>query len=145
MIYTELTNKALRIAYNAHAGQVDACGQPYIFHPFHLAEQMPDEMTTCVALLHDVVEDTSLAFEDLAQDFPGEVIDALRLLTRKKGQDYFEYIEALKHNPLAKTVKRADLAHNLDITRFSGCETIPQERINAWQVKYKKAQEILEL
>ncbi len=143
MIYTELTNKALRIAYNAHDGQVDACGQPYIFHPFHLAEQMPDEITTCIALLHDVVEDTSITFEDLAQEFPCEIIDALRLLTRKKDQDYFEYIQALKHNPLAKIVKQADLAHNLDATRFSGCSEIPQDKLEKWQIKYKYALQIL--
>ena len=58
MIYTALTNKALRLAYAAHHGQTDKCGQPYIFHPYHLAEQMPDEISACVALLHDVVEDT---------------------------------------------------------------------------------------
>ena len=57
MIYTELTNKAMRIAYKAHQGQVDKCGQPYIFHPYHLAEQMDDEITVCAALLHDVIED----------------------------------------------------------------------------------------
>ena len=81
MIYTALTNRAMRIAYEAHAGQVDKCGTPYVFHPYHLAEQMPDEITTCVALLHDVVEDTPVTFEDLEREFPPEVTDALRLLT----------------------------------------------------------------
>ena len=64
MIYTPLTNKALRLAYTAHHGQVDKSGVPYIFHPYHLAEQMTDEITTCVALLHDVVEDTDITFEN---------------------------------------------------------------------------------
>ena len=53
MIYTHLTNEAMKLAYKAHHGQVDKGGIPYIFHPYHLAEQMPDEYTTCVALLHD--------------------------------------------------------------------------------------------
>lgn len=79
MIYTPLTNKALRLAYTAHHGQVDKSGVPYIFHPYHLAEQMTDEITTCVALLHDVVEDTDITFEELAQEFPPAVIEALRL------------------------------------------------------------------
>lgn len=57
MIYTPLTNKALRLAYAAHHGQTDNSGQPYIFHPYHLAEQMTDEVSVCVALLHDVAED----------------------------------------------------------------------------------------
>ena len=65
MIYTPLTIKAARIAYEAHHGQFDLCGMPYVFHPYHVAEQMTDEYTTCVALLHDVVEDTDVTFEDL--------------------------------------------------------------------------------
>ena len=63
MIYTVLTNKAIQIAYEAHQGQVDKAGLPYIFHPFHLAEQMTDEISTCVALLHDVAEDTDVSLE----------------------------------------------------------------------------------
>lgn len=70
MIYTVLTNKALRIAYEAHQGQVDKAGLPYIFHPFHLAEQMTDEISTCVALLHDVAEDTDVSLDELAREFP---------------------------------------------------------------------------
>ena len=60
MIYTPMVNRALRLAYRAHAGQLDRGGVPYIFHPYHLAEQMDDERSICVALLHDVVEDLSL-------------------------------------------------------------------------------------
>ena len=60
LIYTELTKKAMRISFDAHKNQVDKTGIPYVFHPMHLAEQMKDEYGCCVALLHDVVEDTSL-------------------------------------------------------------------------------------
>ena len=74
MIYTSLTNRALRLAYNAHQGQVDKSGQPYIFHPYHLAEQMTDEISVCVALLHDVLEDTDVSLEELEALFPPEVI-----------------------------------------------------------------------
>ena len=70
-------------AYAAHHGQTDKSGVPYIFHPYHVAEQMTDEFTTFVALLHDVVEDTSLTFEELEDQFPKEVLDALRLLTHE--------------------------------------------------------------
>ena len=66
MIYTHLTNQAMKLAYEAHHGQVDKGGIPYVFHPFHLAEQMTDETTTVVALLHDIVEDTNYTLEDLA-------------------------------------------------------------------------------
>ena len=92
MLYTPLTNKALRLAYAAHHGQTDKCGQPYIFHPYHLAEQMTDEVSTCAALLHDVAEDTSLTIEELEREFPREVTDAVRLLTHEEGTDYFDYV-----------------------------------------------------
>ena len=73
MIYTEVTKKAMRLAFKAHQGQVDKGGIPYIFHPIHLAEQMPDEITTATALLHDVVEDSEVTMEDLkAEGFPPE-------------------------------------------------------------------------
>ena len=73
MIYTELTNKAIRLAYQAHNGQVDKAGMPYILHPIHLAEQMDDEISTCVAILHDVVEDTVMASEEIREEFNAEV------------------------------------------------------------------------
>lgn len=145
MIYTPLTNKALRLAYAAHHGQTDKSGQPYIFHPYHLAEQMDDEVGTCVALLHDVVEDTAITFAELEQEFPKEVTDALRLLTHEKGTDYFDYVRAIKQNPVAVKVKLADLAHNSDETRFAGCGNVPAEQFARRREKYTKARAILEV
>ena len=107
MIYTALTNKAMKLAYTAHHGQTDTGGLPYIFHPFHLAEQMTDEITVCVALLHDVVEDTPVTLEELEKEFPKEVTEALRLLTHEEGTDYFDYVRAIRENPVAKAVKLA--------------------------------------
>lgn len=144
MIYTPLTNKAMKIAYDAHHGQIDKSGQPYIFHPYHLAEQMNDEITVCVALLHDVMEDTDITYETLAKEFPQEVMDALLLLTHKSGTDYFEYVRAIKENPYAKAVKLADIAHNSDQTRMAGCEDIPEAKLEYWREKYAKAKAILE-
>ena len=144
MIYTTLTNKALRLAYTAHHGQTDKSGQPYIFHPYHLAEQMTDEVSVCVALLHDVVEDTDLTFADLEREFPQEVTDALRLLTHEKGTDYFDYVRAIKENPVAVKVKLADLAHNSDESRFAGCGDRSAEELVRWREKYAKARAILE-
>ncbi|WP_019678450.1 HD domain-containing protein [Ruminococcus flavefaciens] len=123
MIYTDLTRKAMIIAYNAHHGQLDKSGVPYIFHPFHLAEQMTDEITVCSALLHDVAEDTSVTIEELEKDFPAEVTDALKLLTHDKNTDYLDYIRKISTNPVAKAVKAADLKHNSDISRI-GCEVV---------------------
>ncbi len=119
MIYTEMTKKALKICFEAHKEQKDKTGLPYVFHPFHLAEQMEDETTTIVALLHDVVEDTDITFDDLINEgFSDEVIDALTLLTHDPAVPYMDYVAMIKPNPAAKIVKLADLAHNSDLTRL---------------------------
>ncbi len=77
MIYTEMTKKAMKIAFIAHHEQFDKSGIPYIFHPYHLAEQMDDETGVIVALLHDVVEDTNWTLDELADEgFSDEVIEA---------------------------------------------------------------------
>lgn len=140
MIYTPLTNRAMQIAYQAHHGQVDKCGMPYIFHPFHLAEQMDDEYSVCVALLHDILEDTCYPKEALATEFPQEIMDALDLLTHEEGVPYLEYVEKIKSNPLAKKVKLADLMHNTDSTRIPLDGPAAQQRL---EEKYIKAFEIL--
>lgn len=140
MIYTPLTKKAMLLAYRAHLNQYDKSGMPYIFHPFHLAEMMPDEITAATALLHDVVEDTAVSFSDLEQEgFPKEVIDALRLLTRHDGLDYFEYIAQIKNSPIARAVKIADLKHNSDLSRL---DTVDEKAVKRFK-KYQKALEIL--
>ncbi len=143
MIYTPLTNKAMRIAYKAHEGQYDTNGIPYIFHPYHVAEQMKDEVTTCVALLHDVVEDTSVTMRDLEQEFPKEVTEAVRLMTHDESESYEDYVKKLKSNEIAKAVKLGDLAHNMDETRLVGNEKITEEQLARWRAKYKMAMKIL--
>ncbi len=142
MIYTELTNKALRIAYDAHAGQLDKCGAPYIAHPLHVAEQMDDEASTCVALLHDVVEDSDVSLDDLARKFPPEVVEGVRLMTHDPEVDYLDYVRAIKGNSLATKVKLADLAHNSDETRFAGRAVAPEE-LEHRRRKYAAAREVL--
>ena len=142
MIYTELTNKALRIAYNAHHGQVDYNGIPYIFHPIHLAEQMEDEISCCAALLHDVVEDTAVTMADLSREFPEEVMAVLRLLTHEEGVPYFDYVRKIKANPIAVKIKLADIAHNSDQTRCVGSD-LTEEQLTYWRDKYSKARAIL--
>ncbi len=142
MIYTPLTYKAMHIAYNAHHGQLDKSGAPYIFHPIHLAEQMDDEFSCCAALLHDVVEDTDVTLDDLQKDFPEEVVEAVRLLTHKKDVSDVEYLTAIKANPIALKVKLADNAHNSDQSRCCGIE-VSEEKKARWRVKYTQAREIL--
>lgn len=147
MVYTPLTNKALVYAYNAHHGQLDYNGIPFIFHPLHLAEQMDDEISCCAALLHDVVEDTDLTLEDLRKDFPEAVVEVVALLTHDdsaeyNNSDYFDYIRKIKLHPIAKKVKLADIAHNSDQSRCTGAG-LPEEKLLFWQQKYQKALAIL--
>lgn len=142
MIYTEQTKKAIRVMFDAHKDQVDKAGLPYVFHPFHLAEQMTDEATTVCALLHDVVEDTDLTIEDLeALGFLPECIEALKLLTHDERVPYMEYVKKIAQNPIARAVKLADLLHNSDRTRIDG---EPNERMKARWNKYAEAIAYLE-
>ena len=140
MIYTAMTKKAMKLAYEAHQGQIDKNGMPYIFHPIHLAEQMADENTTVCALLHDVVEDTPYTLADLrAMGFPPEIIDALTLLTHDKGVPYMDYVRKIKTNRIASAVKLADLRHNSDLSRLDTVDEDALKRVK----KYKQAMSIL--
>lgn len=142
MIYTEMTIMAMKIAYNAHLGQLDYNGVPYIFHPYHLAEQMDDEISCTVALLHDVIEDTSLTFDDLEQIFPKQVVESVMLLTHDEQVDYFDYIRKIKTNEIATKVKLADIKHNSNEARSIG-SNLTQEQMLYWKEKYAKAKEML--
>lgn len=120
MVYTDKTKRAIKLCYKAHHGQLDKSGLPYVHHPLHLAEQMDDEDSTIVALLHDVAEDTEYTLKDIkGMGFGDAVIEALALLTHDLSVPYFEYIRSISENPLAKKVKLADLEHNSDITRLN--------------------------
>ena len=140
MLYTELTKKAMKIAYEAHKDQYDKSGIPYIFHPIHLAEQMNDESTICVALLHDVVEDTDITFEQLSDaGFSDEIISAIKLMTHDDAVPYMEYVIKIKANPIAAAVKLADLRHNSDLTRLDTVDENVKQRAE----KYNKAIQLL--
>ena len=140
MIYTCMTKKALKLSFEAHKDQLDKSGMPYVFHPFHLAEQMTDEDTTVVALLHDVVEDTDYTLDDLrVMGFNEKVIEAIGLMTHAEGVPYMEYVAKIKENPIAKAVKLADLTHNSDSSRL---DNITEKDI-ARREKYKNAIEFL--
>ena len=140
MIYTDMTKKALKLCFEAHKEQVDKSGLPYVFHPFHLAEQMESEETTVVALLHDVVEDTNYTIEDLtAMGFDKAVTDAIALMTHADGVDYMDYVRAIKENPIAKAVKLADLTHNSELSRLDIIDEKALQRVK----KYKEAIKIL--
>lgn len=141
MLYTPQTKLAMEIAYRAHHGQRDKGGIPYVFHPYHLAEQMETELEVTAALLHDVVEDTDVTLEALRQaGITEEVLAVLDRLTHRKGEAYMDYIRRLLPDPTARKIKLADLNHNSDMSRLRPED---QEKVQYFQEKYRPALELL--
>lgn len=137
---TTQTEIVKSIAIQAHEGQVDKAGKSYIDHPAAVAVDVSGDVAKAVAWLHDVVEDTSMTFDDLrAAGIASEVIDHLRLLTHDKSVPYMEYIAALKGDPVACEVKLADLRHNSDLSRLNTITDKDRERL----AKYQQAIEVL--
>ena len=133
---------ALSIATEAHRGQFDKAGIDYIEHPIFVASQVDSEEEKAVALLHDVIEDSSVTAEELLNaGLPETVVTAVQILSKKKGQDYQTYLENVKSNPLARVVKLADLKHNSDLSRLSSITDKDLERLE----KYKKAIDYLSM
>lgn len=111
---------ALRIALEAHAGQKDHGGTPYILHVLTVVlGSQPDLDAMTVAALHDVVEDTPVTLEHLrAQGFPDRILEAVDAMTRREGEAYDDYVGRVVANPLSRRVKKADLEHNMDVRRL---------------------------
>ena len=140
MPYTPLTKKALSLSFAAHEHQRDRSGLPYVYHPFHLAEQMHDEEAACVALLHDTVEDGHLTLDDLrAEGMPETVVEGVAALTHDPDVPYLEYVLRLRSNPLAREVKLADLRHNANLSRLTEVTPLDLQR----RQKYLIAQALL--
>jgi (p)ppGpp synthase/HD superfamily hydrolase len=132
--------KAIRIAAQAHERQRDKGGAPYILHPLRVMMQMTSEDEMIVAVLHDVIEDSDLTVERLRQEgFYAEILDAIECLTKRDGEEFGEYIERVKKNPLAIKVKIADLEDNLEVARLKEVTAADAERIE----KYKQALQML--
>lgn len=128
----ELLGKVLVLATNAHAGQFDRGGKPYILHPLKVMHYLKtdDEELQCIALLHDVVEDTDTSWKDLeALGCTERVLNAVRALTKLPGQTYDEYKETVFANNDAMRVKLCDLRHNTDIRRLKGVTQKDIDRI----------------
>jgi len=135
----EMLDKALLIATNAHHGQFDKGGNPYILHPLKVMHYLKtdDEELMCMALLHDVIEDTNVTYKDLRdQEISERVIKGLQCLTKQRGQTYDEYKSAVVSNYDAMKVKMADLRHNTDIRRLKGVTEKDIARIAKYQTFY---------
>jgi len=120
MYYSPLVKIAVEIMFEARKEDKDKGGYPYVFHPFYLATQMETEDETCVALLHDVIEDhgDKYSFETLKEaGMNDNIISALKLLTHPDDVPYMDYVKKIKSNPIATKVKLADLRHNMDTRR----------------------------
>lgn len=140
MLYAPVTKKALKFCFEKHAGQVDHAGIPYPNHPLHLAEQMETEDETCVALLHDVMEDCGVTEVELQElGISERAIQALRLLTHAKEVPYLDYVRAIGNDPIARKVKIADLRHNSTLARLDEVTPKDVERL----CKYCQARVIL--
>ena len=138
-INSPMIKKAINLAFNAHEGQTDKGGMAYIMHPFNIASKLKEEDEIITALLHDTLEDSNLTKEDLLNaGFSTDIIEAVDTLTKKQ-EDYFDYINKIKENDLARKIKLLDLKHNMDLTRI---ERITSEDIKR-NKKYKKAIKML--
>ena len=134
------SEKSYEIAKKAHLGQIDKAGEDYIKHPEKVASFVNSDKEKAVAYLHDVIEDTELTLEDLREyGFSEEVLKAVDVITKKKGQDYQTYLNSVKENKLARVVKLADLRHNSDLTRLINIIEKDIER----KEKYQKAIDFL--
>lgn len=139
----ELLGKVLVLATNAHAGQFDRGGTPYIMHPLKVMHYLKsdDEELQCVALLHDVIEDTKTTWQDLRDIGCTErVLEAVSALTKMPGQSYDEYKERVFANEDAMRVKTADLRHNTDIRRLKGVTQKDIDRIAKYNRFYLEIQ-----
>lgn len=137
-----LYERAGEIASRAHQGQKDKGGHPYIGHPMAVADMVLKPEEKVVALLHDVVEDTSVTLQELEKEFPEEVVKAVDLLTKKKGADFSmgKYLKDIRENEIARQVKLADLKHNMDLSRI----TNPTRKDLLRLERYKKSKDYLE-
>lgn len=135
----------LKLAYSicreAHRGQKDKGGNDYYLHPLAVSSMVETEEGKIVALLHDVVEDSDITIEDLiSRGFAPEIIDAVRLLTKEKNQEYMDYIESIKSNTLAREVKIADMRHNARLWRLDEIHRSDRERA----IEYRQMIQYLE-
>lgn len=127
---------AIKLATDAHAGQVDKGGEPYILHPLRVMLAMETDEERIVAVLHDVIEDTPVTADELywTHGFPPGIVRAVTALTRMKDEDYFDFIRRASANPIARAVKIADIRDNLDPRRGLPSDAKATERAaKYWQ------------
>ena len=134
----ELLEKALRIAVEAHVGQVDKSGKPYIFHPLRVCCRCFTDEEKMVALLHDTIEDTEITAEDLlSEGFPPYIVEAILSISRNEDETYEEFVKRTSLNPLGRAVKLHDLEDNMDISRLEQVTEKDLDRLNKYIKAYR--------
>ena len=135
-----LLQRAVEIAIEAHKGQFDKSGKDYIGHPLRVMEMGKTEEEKIVGVLHDVIEDTDWTFERLAEEgFSDEVIAALKCVTKtSENENYDDFIDRVKKNPLATAVKINDLTDNMDIRRLPYLSDKDVKRLKKYLKSYKR-------
>ena len=132
--------RAIALAAEAHAGMVDKAGAPYILHPLRVMLRVDGERARIAAVLHDVVEDTDWTIERLREEgFDPEVLAAVDALTRREGEDYYDFCRRAARHPIARVVKRADIEDNLDLSRIPDPTPADHARVE----RYRRALELL--
>ena len=131
-------DRALAIAVAAHAGQKDKVGQPYILHPLRIMHRMATDEERMVAVLHDVVEDSTVTLDDLRRaGFSPAIVEAVDALTRRESETYDAYVVRTTLLPLARRVKVADLEDNMDLRRRWHLEDRDRERMARYHRAYR--------
>lgn len=131
-----LLERAIAIAEQQHAGQVDKAGRPYIEHPLRVMNTMSSDAERIVAVLHDVIEDTNLTLNQLAAEgFPGYVLDALDSVTRRAAETYDAFVARAARDPIGRRVKYADIQDNANLARIAA----PTAADLARTEKYRRA------
>lgn len=130
--------RALELAVKAHRGQRDKAGMPYILHPLTLMQQFEILEEKVVALLHDSVEDSDLTLDDLVEEgFSKTVVSAVDALTHRPDEGYTAYLHRVRRDDVARRVKLADLAHNMDLRRIETVQTKDLERLKKYHTACK--------
>ncbi len=138
-----MLEKAIRLAVEAHSGQVDKAGAPYIIHPLRMMMTMGTAVDKIVAVLHDVVEDTGWTLEALLHEgFSEEVVEAVACVTRQEDESYEAFIERSAQHPIARRVKLADLEDNMDVRRIDSLTEKDQSRLVRYQKAWRRLKEL---
>jgi (p)ppGpp synthase/HD superfamily hydrolase len=134
---------AIALAVEAHRGQTEKAGQPYVLHVLRVMFRCETELERILAVLHDVVEDTGRSFEDLRRlGFSEQVLGALDCVTKREGESYEQFVERAASNPIARRVKLADLEDNMDLRRLPAVGEKDAERLGRYVRAWRRLKEL---